>query len=589
MKYRPEVDGLRALAILSVLIFHLGYKGLPGGFAGVDVFFVISGYLITKVIWDNVAAGTFSYQAFWERRVRRLFPALFVVYVFCLVAGPFLLLPDDLGETGLAVVIQAFLSTNVLFWRTVSAGYFGDPPEIRPLLHTWSLSVEEQFYLFFPMLLAMGRRKGVALVAGFSFAASLMLSTKSPVFAFFMLPCRAWELLLGSMTAALGRPKSSQFTDLLGLGMILYFMLTANQYDPWPGYRALLPCVGTATLLWGMTEGSLVGRFFSTRPVIFVGLMSYSLYLWHWPLIAFAQYTQFELPSGAQALIVALTFLLSYLSLRLVETPFRTRKLLASRSSLFQAFFAANLFLMALGLATYRYSLDRWTVESLHLRCPKKNATLALEIKADKVPPLIGDVRTPPSFVLWGDSHAMSIAPALDAAGRRLHLSGYQATLSGTPPLLPSRQKVLETILKEQKIDYVFMAGYWETYTKQDEKDRLVKTIAFLRAKGVTPVLVLDIPNYSFDVPRRLSTDSLYSRPDSKGVSLQENRGFQRWLVELAKGCLVMEPASYLAGPDGVCRLKIGDSSLYRDSHHLSPFGGNYVTPMFLDFFESNK
>jgi peptidoglycan/LPS O-acetylase OafA/YrhL len=259
MKYRAEIDGLRAVAVLSVLFFHANI-GVSGGYVGVDVFFVISGYLITGLILKECDRGTFRIVEFWERRVRRIVPVLTVVVLSCLVAGWFLLLPLDFKELGQSVVAQAMLLSNVYFWR--ESGYFAQAAEVKPLLHTWSLAVEEQFYLIYPVaLVALTRLSRKALVATIVFLCSVSLilsiysSYRHPSANFYLLPTRAWELLMGSFLAALPTQRASirWLTECLSWGGLISILCAACLYGDdtrFPGIAALLPCVGTALVIW---------------------------------------------------------------------------------------------------------------------------------------------------------------------------------------------------------------------------------------------------------------------------------------------------------------------------------------------------
>ncbi|MBP7951455.1 MAG: acyltransferase [Verrucomicrobiales bacterium] len=353
LRYRPDIDGLRAIAVLGVLFFHAGL-GFPGGYVGVDVFFVISGFLITSLLLKDLDRGTFSMLHFWERRIRRILPALAVVVTVILAAGWFLLLPRDYEELGKQVISMVACASNVKFW--LESGYFDVAAEQKPLLHTWSLAVEEQFYLVIPLVLALLfriRKIGwilPLLVGGIlgSFALSVYGSYRHPPTAFFLLPFRAWELGMGSLLVFLPPCASGRLAHAaawLGLAGIVatYFL-----YPPgirFPGISALPPVVGAALLIWAgsnrdtRTPGhrDIVFRLLASRPLVWIGLLSYSLYLWHWPLFAFQKYL--GLPAKTwwiQLGLVLASFPLAWLSLRFVETPFRSRRLVKSRRSVFE-------------------------------------------------------------------------------------------------------------------------------------------------------------------------------------------------------------------------------------------------------------
>lgn len=334
--YRPDIDGLRAIAVLSVTMFHFGIGPFRGGFAGVDIFFVISGYLITGIIHKEVAAGEFTFAAFYERRVRRIFPALFAMLLAVMVAAPFILLPSDLSRLGGAVISTLLFSSNVLFWR--QSGYFDPAAQLNPLLHTWSLSVEEQFYIGFPILMLLieryARRQIVpllVLVAAISFALCLFFQPLRPTATFYLSPFRAWELLLGALLAVRAAPPitsrvAREVVSGAALMMLVASLLLLKEGPKFPGWEAAFPVVATAALLHSGASGdSLVRRILALRPMVLVGLISYSLYLWHWPLLVYARYLNDtdELPGGAGYLMLALALLAGWASYRWVETPFR--------------------------------------------------------------------------------------------------------------------------------------------------------------------------------------------------------------------------------------------------------------------------
>ena len=349
-EYRPFIDGLRAVAVLAVLFFHADL-GCGGGYVGVDVFFVISGYLITGLILKDMRRGEFRIVSFWERRVRRILPAVAFIVLSSLVAGWFLLLPQGFKELGESATAQTMLVSNIYFWikSWIGADYFAPPAEVKPLLHTWSLSVEEQFYLLFPFLLiALGRMSrnsrvpAILLLAGVSFGASVGCSYWCPTANFYLLPTRAWELLIGAFLAAVSaqRLPSVWLTESLcsvGLLAVLCAVFFYGRSTRFPGLAALLPCGGTALIIWANGEKlTRVGRVLASRPLVFIGLISYSLYLWHWPMLVFARYwSAGPLPRTQRLLLLLASVMFAFLSWRFVETPFRKRRILKSRVQIF--------------------------------------------------------------------------------------------------------------------------------------------------------------------------------------------------------------------------------------------------------------
>jgi peptidoglycan/LPS O-acetylase OafA/YrhL len=319
--YRPEIEGLRAVAVLAVVLFHLQPKLLQGGFAGVDVFFVISGFLITSIIVRQSEAGTFSFKDFWLRRARRLFPALAVMLVCSLVAGYFTLFGDEWRSLGSQVAAVILFVANFQMWQLAN-DYWGQAAQDTPMLHTWSLAVEEQFYMFFPValvfLLKMGRRIVVtALIVGLvgSFSISLYGTFHRPAATYYLLPTRAWELLIGCLLV------SASLLAFAGLVAIIASFVLIDGSAGFPGIEALSPTVGAALILafaHGGERACLTTRILSFPVCTYIGRISYSLYLWHWPVIVLANWYDVSL-----VWIVASSFVLAMVSYHFVETPLR--------------------------------------------------------------------------------------------------------------------------------------------------------------------------------------------------------------------------------------------------------------------------
>ncbi|MFZ5931265.1 MAG: acyltransferase family protein [Pseudomonadota bacterium] len=355
--YRPDIDGLRAVAVIPVVLFHskislFGTSLFPGGFVGVDIFFVISGYLISNILLHDISRDQFSILTFYERRIRRIFPALFAVLLAATFAAFVILLPGALGEMdyfGTHLFGATFFYSNYQFMS--ETGYFAAAAEDNPLLHLWSLAVEEQFYIVFPVYLYFisrffRDRLGLATMAVLlvSLVYSIYLVQNNPADAFYSTPARAWELMLGAILAIFPRkaPLDQRVAQLLGaagLGFIAYSILFYSAQTPFPGAAALAPCVGAALILYtGQRNMTLAGRLLSTSAFRYPGLISYSLYLWHWPVLVF--YRMYAITPVSQMetamLLVAMTAA-AWASWKFVEAPFRTRNVLAKQNPLFAA------------------------------------------------------------------------------------------------------------------------------------------------------------------------------------------------------------------------------------------------------------
>ena len=337
LAYRREIDGLRAVAVLPVILFHAGFGAFSGGFVGVDVFFVISGYLITSLIVAEKEAGTFSLIGFYERRARRILPALFLIMLACIPFAWIFLFPSDARQFAQSLVSVSTFSSNLLFSR--QSGYFYPDSPNKPLLHTWSLSVEEQYYLLFPLFIILAWRLGkrwtlvlLAVACITSLCISEWQSLFQPQKAFFLLPARGWELLLGGFAAfyllgnnapSIRQPLASQILSLTGAIMIFSAVFSFDEQTVFPGLNALIPAVGALFIILFASPKTLTGKLLASKAAVGIGLISYSAYLWHQPLFAFARQILESPPLSLFYVLTAVTFLLAYLSWKYVETPFR--------------------------------------------------------------------------------------------------------------------------------------------------------------------------------------------------------------------------------------------------------------------------
>jgi len=360
MKYRPEIDGLRAVAILPVVLFHAGVPGFGGGFVGVDVFFVISGYLITSIIRGELQDGGFSFVNFYKRRMRRIFPALFVMLAVSFVAAFIILPPSDLQQFSDSLVASTFFYSNIYFLH--QSGYFATASELMPLLHTWSLAVEEQYYFVLPAMLFFSWRLGhrgqmvlMAVLAVASLVAAQVYLATNPTLAFFVLPTRFWELLLGALAAYLlagpafpGRGASG--LSWLGLAMILAAVAAFSPTTPFPGVAALLPTLGAVLVILTCDADRGVGRLLAWRGLVMIGLLSYSLYLWHYPMLSFMRHLEGGDRPAMLAVAVIASIIAAGLSYRFVEVPVRMSVRLTTPGGYASAA-VAMLVLLGIGMA----------------------------------------------------------------------------------------------------------------------------------------------------------------------------------------------------------------------------------------------
>lgn len=634
LQYRPEIDGLRAIAILLVVFYHADLF-VTGGYIGVDVFFVLSGFLITSLIRKDLERGRFTFRHFWERRARRIAPALIAVSIATLIAGYFSLLPAGLKALGAAATAQSLFSANIHYWR--STGYFGAAAEEMPLLHTWSLAVEEQFYIFIPVAMwALYRLRRVTtrdrtfafftVTAVLSFGASLYCIGRWPTTTFFLLPTRAWELLLGAIVPLLplrsaATPKVfRELLSLLGLGLIVVPAFTYTKQTLFPGITAVPPCLGTAFVVWSNerdTDGVMPTRVagaLANRAMVAVGLISYSLYLWHWPFLAFGRYLQpvpFAKDHNVAAL--ALATACSLLSYKLVETPFRTRRLGKSPVAI-SAYAVGGLAVVALvGVLFYVGNglPARVPAQATAYASAAKSPTLNLELTAKDIAQKhllsIGDESAAkPSVLVWGDSHAMSVVPAVDDFLRERKLSGRVATHSSTAPVLdwfkrntktglnasapPFCNAVLEYV-RAEAIPTVILAAYWTSYTGDPAIESSVtfsqaftKTIETLAAMGTQIYVLLDVPLQALDVPAALG-NAVRFQSDltpflAKPSAESERDGFSPPVLTAVNnlGTKLIDPKPRFLDASGTFyRVELNGTALYRDKQHLTPTGARLM------------
>lgn len=357
--YRPEIDGLRSIAVLPVILFHAGISIFSGGYIGVDVFFVISGYLITLMIVSERESDQFSLILFYERRIRRIVPALFFVILTCLPFSWFLMSPYELKDFSQSLVAVVFFASNILFWK--ESNYFEPDSELKPLLHTWSLAVEEQFYIFFPLLIMIfwryGKQKNLLLlmlIASISLIYSDSQSKIDPQANFYLAPSRVWELLFGSMVAIYikdrGVIKNNLFS-LTGFGLIIFSIFFFDENTRFPSFLTLIPILGTCLVIMYSHKETLTARILSSAIPVQIGLISYSAYLWHQPVFAFARIKSLDDPSRfLMSLLAIASLILAFFSWKYVEAPFRNKERF-SRKAIFSLFTFFSAFILVLGLS----------------------------------------------------------------------------------------------------------------------------------------------------------------------------------------------------------------------------------------------
>ncbi|MEX1231337.1 MAG: acyltransferase family protein [Planctomycetaceae bacterium] len=622
LAYRPDIDGLRAVAVLSVVFCHADF-GFQGGFVGVDVFFVISGYLITSLILKDLAQGTFSLVDFWERRIRRILPALLVVTLITMIAGWFLMMPNAYASLGKSVVGLALLVSNVQFW--LETGYFQAAAEEKPLLHTWSLAVEEQFYLAVPLFLFLLARIKRIGWASFIFVGSAILSLGLSIREtggsgnFYLLPTRAWELCVGSLLAVnftrqTNRSEgTNEITAFVGLASILVPCLIYSRETPFPGLTALPPVLGTAMLIWtgrSCPRLPIVNQILAWQPLVFIGLISYSLYLWHWPLFAFSRYRSLTpLAPSDRLLLLLLSFLLAVISWKYVELPFRHRRFIASRIPLFAVTACTFCFIFGSGLWI-------WHNEGVASRIPAMSRTFLNTARqeerfnrahdVDDIPDRLTYLGVPDrtvKFLVWGDSHAMAVLPTIDCICREAGISAHAATKFGTPPVIgwvrpdvgaergagPFNDSVMSYI-RARAFRSIILVGNWNGYFRHDGfQQSLLNTIDQLQVAGVTVYFMTTVPQFDFDIPKALAFFSSSNKDLLQlGLKVSDyetlNQAENALLVQLTKrNVIILDSLDFLMDNKYPGRLLPFDEqgSIYTDNSHLSTHGALKLKPPF--------
>jgi peptidoglycan/LPS O-acetylase OafA/YrhL len=545
LPYRPDIDGLRALAVLLVVAFHLDVPLCHGGFVGVDVFFVISGYLITGIIAKEIASGRFSIARFYERRARRILPALFGVLAAATLLSTYYLLPDELISYSKSMLGATFSYSNLYFRAT--ADYFDAPSHIKPLLHTWSLAVEEQFYIFLPVLLFLLSRKlpkyrvmFLWVVAIVSLGYSSWAAYHSPDSGFYLLTSRAWELLAGSLLALQAYPVKRwwlrEAMGAAGLGLILLAATRYNGGTPFPGAAAVLPVLGAVLILAaGRHEVSLVGRLLSLPPVRFIGRISYSVYLWHWPLIvytgmgflAFLPRTRF----GYASSIMGLSLVLGALSWKFVEQPFRagvpgrwTRNKVFGVSLAAMATSAAvALVFLALGGWKTRFpsqavQIAAQTSQPQDARMGTCFITTKYRFREDYQPDVC--LRIDPAkdnYLLLGDSHSAVLWSGLQSQMTGVNV--LQASASGCNPVLGTTTSndcgrmmkyIFGSFLPSHSIRGIFLTARWRD---DFEFARLAPTVVWCRQHNIPVYIFGPVVEYDAPLPKLLAYSIAFKDP----------------------------------------------------------------------------
>ena len=653
LKYRADIDGLRAIAVIGVLLFHAGLS-FTGGFVGVDIFFVISGFLITSLILQAQQEDRFSIREFLARRIRRLMPAALAMTTVTLAIGYYCLIPNDYDKLAESAIAQMTLVSNVYFAN--SFDYFAGPAELVPLLHTWSLALEEQFYLLFPLLLIAcrkcSRKKLVAILSGltmFSFGLNLWAMNLYPTEAFFLLPMRAWELLLGALLVFVPKLKPSQQTlaecgSVISLAVIASTFFLYSKETLFPGSAALWPCLGTAGLIYfnniGRQFRTHIAKYLETPALTYIGKISYSLYLWHWPIMVYLRYTnRLELEIPVALLGLALSFLAGSISYHFIESPFRLRRFLPTQKRLIltSSLFSLLIIGTGAGISEWDGLPARWTPQITSILGTAKSPVRYIrnsvwDPQLDQLPTIGSEQVLPdqPRLLVWGDSHAMVLGDVCSSLARQHNISGFIATRGGTLPVLDTyrifdredtliwNEGVMDFIVRHE-ITHVIMAARWsdnieghasglnkflitDDQTPEVNKEsarqvfqrNLLGTLQKLNDLGIRVWLMEQVPLQHHDPIYEVVTALRTESPLPRGVSEHLHADRQKHVRSIfdylrdsnLSNVTIFDPAPAIFTHDGHARYMEDDTLFYVDHDHLSHAGAQrFIGPLLEPFF----
>ncbi|MDM7984938.1 MAG: acyltransferase family protein [Maricaulis sp.] len=626
--YRPDIDGLRALAVMSVVLFHVNESWLPGGFIGVDIFFVISGFLITGNIANEVSAGTFSLGEFYRRRIRRILPALTTVLLASLLVGQILFLPEDFKDLAYSALLSQLSLANFYFLFSIDTGYFADDSTLLPLLHLWTLGVEEQFYLIWPLaLMILGTRAGGRIFLGLLFAVAMasfilaeFIAPSSPMFAYYMLPTRAGQLLAGAILFyALTRVKASltlpavvrEIISIAALIVIGASLFMLDEHSTFPGLLAIPVTLGAAGLIFvGGTGGATLTRILSWGPIVWIGLISYSLYLWHWPVLAFARYVLGDLTLAQQLAAMALMFVLSAMSFYWVERPFRrtNRPLLTVTTKYFLAPTAIIGLVLAASIATQGYGV--WMLNPNYVQQAREQSEQLRRMNDTRYTcqrPLVTETilrdercvinaNSESRVLLWGDSNAGHFVGTIAEIATSQGFGFRNIAHAGCPPVLAeahqhagqryrdncriSANNVAQISMQYERI---IIAANWEQYinrTKQDFIMALSATIARFERAGIDVLVLARIPRLEMINSR---CPQLVTRFGSFACTASTPAQFEitQHLDLLIEAIALTNGADFISFnrilcANNVCNGEIDGEFSYYDIDHLS-IGGSHL------------
>jgi peptidoglycan/LPS O-acetylase OafA/YrhL len=634
--YRHDIDGLRAIAVLSVILFHINPHWLPGGFVGVDVFFVISGYLITGMVTKELAEGTFTFRRFYERRIRRILPALWVLLIVCVPVSWLVMLPDDAVPMGKSAIWSTLAMANVYFWREVSTDYFAPQSAQLPFLHLWSLGVEEQFYVLWPVALlliwriAHARAQGVAFAVSLAivltsvFVAEWLLAKDETRLAYYMLPSRAGELALGGAFALARWPFADQASSskiahvaaAIGSALLVYCLLELSEQDPFPGWRSLLPTVGAALLILSGQMAPANDWLIPLRcaPALWLGRCSYSAYLWHWPILAWWRYLWGQPNIVCSLALLVVILLVAHLSQRFVENPVRLSPSNWPRTLVLYGIAPAMLVTMMgllavrgdqWGVPLYTYLERKAWAELKTYRQPAHHTDWicqqhVLDFTSLTDPKCeVGYGTVPARVLLLGDSHAAQFAPMFRLAAEVQGLRIRSVALGACAPLAGSLQGVVareavevceqgvrQMLERAQDFPLIILGAAWGHYARNspDVWVRLESQLREFVAQGHQVWLLPKVPDFAnFDAAcpeKRVRVGDWLQCPTTliPRISDSDTNTHLAQIAQRIPGVRFLPLHETLCANGAPCPVVDAQGhNLYSDSSHLSTHGAHYL------------
>ena len=638
MMYRKDIDGLRTIAVALVILNHAGFTFFSGGFIGVDVFFVLSGFLITTIIYPKIQDKTFEFGWFLSRRIRRLMPVLFVVMAVSALVFSLILLPADLVLFYKSLIAISLYLGNFFFWIE-HGGYFAGTTQEVPLLHTWSLAVEEQYYFVWPLALTFllkifnANKTVIIALIGLVFATwfSQWATEVTVGAAYYLLPTRFFELLAGSCLAMvwhkcqINNSASHHLLSITGLALILFSAFTLNEHSSFPGYNALFPVIGTVLLI--ISSKGIVNSLLSLKPIVYLGAISYSLYLWHWPILVFARYTAIEMTLSTQIIAIVLTFILSVFSYHFVEQKFRFSASHSFKTAFIKMYIIPTCFFIAIatiGIAMSgfpeRFSKEITAQEAaLHTFANESRKGCHSSLRQRAVLPSDACAFAAPiaqsqgSFFIFGDSHANHLVPFFATLAIEANITGIDYTFDRCLPIFnlawgsntykanecQIRNNQAQKFLESKHFDYVVLAASWPGITTKRIFDpqritspeqvreifsrKLIESLEIIKKTGATPIIVYDTPTLKGKSPNCTLKKALYNPALECSVIANDNALLKAVVGSIKNQfpLLIEVDLQQIMCQENHCPMALNGVPLFRDEDHLNEIGAKVIAEQY--------